>query len=284
MDAFRVYSLFDIQIVRGNGCYVFDNNGNRYLDLYGILAVIQIGHSHPHYIEKITEQLKRLAFYSNFVINGIQQEFIKKLEKQCGYPDYSVFLINSGAEAVENSLKLASFHTGRKKVPAFRRAFRGKFFAHQYSEIKANIIAVAKGIANGLPMAAILIHPMFQAVKGRLGTTFGGNHLVCAAASAILDVLEDENLIENAGTVGAYLMQQLSEFSEIKEVRGRGLMIGLEFDFPVNELREKLLYEHRIFTGISGSNIIRFLPPLSLTIGQAEQFVHTLKDLQKQKR
>ncbi|MFG6426430.1 MAG: aminotransferase class III-fold pyridoxal phosphate-dependent enzyme [Muribaculaceae bacterium] len=370
MDTFKVYSLFDINIVKGDGCYVYDNVGNRYLDLYGGHAVILIGHSHPHYIARVTDQLNRIAFYSNSVINELQIEFVKRLEKQCGYPDYSVFFINSGAEAIENAIKLASFHTGRKKVLAFNKAFHGrtslavqasdfnafkspvneagsvtftqlndiesvkrelasgeyaavvfegiqglgginipcddflrqlrdvcdetgtiliadeiqsgygrsgKFFAHQYSGIKADIIAVAKGIANGLPMAAILISPKFKAIKGQLGTTFGGNHLACSAACAVLDVMDSEKLIENAYNIGNYLLERLKKVSQIKEARGRGLMIGIEFDFPIEELRKKLLFEHHIFTGISGKNVIRLLPPLPLSKEQADHFVVTLE-------
>lgn len=372
MDTFQVYSRFNINIVKGNGCYVYDNEGNRYLDLYGGHAVILIGHSHPHYIKCVTEQLHRLAFYSNSVVNPLQSEFIKKLEKQCGYPNYNVFFINSGAEAIENAVKLASFHNGRNKVLAFNHAFHGrtslavqtsdfngfkapinktdtvtfiplndidtarkelstkeyaavvfegiqglgginvpaddflqqlrnicdetdtvliadeiqsgygrsgKFFAHQYSGIKADIIAVAKGIANGLPMAAILINPKIEAVKGQLGTTFGGNHLACAAANAVLDVMESEKLTENALAIGNFLLERLKAISQIKEVRGSGLMIGLEFGFPIEELRRTLLFKHKIFTGISGTNIIRLLPPLSLSLKQADFFVRTLEEI-----
>lgn len=375
MDMFQVYQPFDIRIVKGVRCYVFDDKGTRYLDLYGGHAVIQIGHSHPYYNQKMIEQLHRLAFYSNSVINEEQHKFIKKLETQCGYPDYSVFLVNSGAEAVENALKLASFHTGRKRVLAFRKAFHGRtslavqasdfpafrapinqsdnvtfvplndreavqeelakeeyaavifegiqglgginvpddgflrwlreectrrgtvlvadeiqsgygrsgrFFAHQYAHIKADIVAVAKGIANGFPMAAILVHPMFKAVKGQLGTTFGGNHLACAAASAVLDVMQDEHLVENAEKVGTYLIHALKTMPGIREVRGRGLMIGLEFDFPVKQLRESLLYDYHIFTGISGTNVIRLLPPLTLTTEQADDFISALKKAMEQ--
>lgn len=371
MESFDVYSLFNIKVVRGEGCYVFDDEGNKYLDLYGGHAVVQIGHSHPHYIEKVADQLNRIAFYSNSVINGVQQEFIQKLQEQCGYSDYSVFLINSGAEAIENALKLASFYTGRSKVLSFNRAFHGrtslavqisdfdsfkapinktdnvkfiplndiesahkelmtkeyaavvfegiqglgginipkdeflqelrllcdatntvlvadeiqsgygrsgKFFAHQYSGIKADIVAVAKGIANGFPMSAILINPMFKPVKSQLGTTFGGSYLACAAAIAVLDVMKTEHLTENAAEIGNLLIELLHQFPEIKEVRGRGLMIGLEFGFPIKELREKLLYKHHIFTGISGNNIIRLLPPLSLNESQAAHFVSALKE------
>lgn len=369
MESFDVYSLFNIKVVKGKGCYVFDDKGNKYLDLYGGHAVVQIGHSHPHYIEMVTNQLNKIAFYSNSVINGVQQDFISKLAEQCGYPDYSVFLINSGAEAIENAIKLASFHTGRTKVLAFNKAFHGrtslavqvsdfdsfkspinqtdsvkfvslnniesvrqelvsekyaavvfegiqglgginipddgflrnlrelcnetgtvliadeiqsgygrsgKFFAHQYAGIEADIIAVAKGIANGFPMAAILINPQFKPVKSRLGTTFGGSHLACAAAIAVLDVMKEEQLMNNAVVIGNLLMNRLSEFPEIKEVRGRGLMIGLECDFPVKELRETLLYKYHIFTGVAGNNIIRLLPPLSLNENQAEYFLTSL--------
>lgn len=366
MKLFDVFPLFDINIVKGEGCYVYDDKGNKYLDLYGGHAVISVGHSHPYYVEKVTDQLNKIGFYSNSVINKLQQELAQKLGEQCGYPDYNLFLINSGAEANENAIKLASFHNGRKKVLAFQKAFHGrtsvtvattdipaysapvnenknitfapfndidfikkelsskeycsviiegiqgvagiqipddtflkqlrevctetgtilildeiqsgygrsgKFFAHQYADIQADLITVAKGIGNGFPMAAVLIHPMFKAVYGQLGTTFGGNHLACAAAIAVLDIMKKEKLVENAYTIGQFLIEELKKIPQIKEVRGRGLMIGMEFDEPIKEKRSKLLFEEKIFTGATGSNVFRLLPPLCLTIDQAKEFL-----------
>lgn len=372
MKLFDVFPLFDINIVKAKGCYVYDDKGNEYLDLYGGHAVISIGHTHPHYVAKVTDQLNKIGFYSNSVINELQKEVATKLGEQCGYPDYNLFLINSGAEANENAIKLASFHNGRKKVLAFQKAFHGrtsvtvaatdikaysapvnetdnvtfapfndidfvktelsskeycaviiegiqgvagikvpdnnflkqlrqvcnetgtilildeiqsgygrsgKFFAHQYAGIEADIITVAKGIGNGFPMAGVLISPIFKAVYGQLGTTFGGNHLACAAAIAVLDVLKEENLIENASNIGEYLIEELKQFPQIKEVRGRGLIIGLEFETPVKELRSKLLFEEKIFTGATGTNVIRLLPPLCLTKEQADVFLYKFREL-----
>ncbi|MGM9800353.1 MAG: aspartate aminotransferase family protein [Muribaculaceae bacterium] len=370
MQLFPVYPLYDVEIVRGQGCKVWDANGVEYLDLYGGHAVISIGHSHPHYINKVTEQLTKLGFYSNSVKNSIQQRFAQRLGKICGYDDYSLFLINSGAEANENAMKLASFATGRRRIIAFSKAFHGrtsaavevtdninykapinrndlvtfvplgdinavkqeiekgdvacviiegiqgvggiqipddcfmqqlrkltedngvilildeiqsgygrsgKFFAHQYSGIRADIITVAKGIANGFPMAGVIISPKFQPVYGQLGTTFGGNHLACAAANAVLDVFEEENLIENAAKVGEYLLNALRGLKGVKEVRGRGLMIGIEMEEPAKELRKNLIFTHHVFTGATGTHVIRLLPPLSLTMEQAKDFVERFK-------
>ncbi|MBD8389249.1 aspartate aminotransferase family protein [Dysgonomonas sp. BGC7] len=372
MKLFDVFPLFDINIVKGNGCYVYDDKGNEYLDLYGGHAVISVGHTHPYYVEKITDQLNKIGFYSNSVINKLQQEVAQKLGEQCGYPDYFLFLINSGAEANENAIKLASFHNGRKKVLAFKKAFHGrtsvtvattdipaysapvnenlnvafapfndinfirkelatkeycsviiegiqgvagiqvpddsfmkqlrqvctetgtilildeiqsgygrsgKFFAHQYADIEADIITVAKGIGNGFPMAGVLINPMFKAVYGQLGTTFGGNHLACAAAIAVLDIMKKEKLVENAYNVGEFLMEELKKIPQIKEVRGRGLIIGMEFDEPIKEKRTKLLFEEKIFTGATGTNVFRLLPPLCLTIEQAKVFLDKFKKI-----
>ncbi|MBQ7945949.1 MAG: aminotransferase class III-fold pyridoxal phosphate-dependent enzyme [Bacteroidales bacterium] len=370
MNLFDVYPLFQVNIVKGKSCRVWDDKGQEYLDLYGGHAVISIGHAHPHYVEKISQQVSQLGFYSNSVINNIQKQVAERLGKACGYEDYSLFLANAGAEANENALKLASFHNGRKKVVAFKKAFHGrtsaavritdnpkivapvnegleveflplndieavkkslaaqdvcaviiegimgvggiqipddeflrelrevctatgtvlildeiqsgygrsgKFFAHQYSGIRPDLITVAKGIANGFPMSGLLISPMFTPVYGMLGTTFGGNHLACAAALAVLDVMENENLIENAARVGKFLMDECSKIPQIKEVRGRGLMIGLEFDQPIKEIRQALLYDKHIFTGVSGTNVIRLLPPLCLSMEEAESFIEALK-------
>lgn len=370
MKLFDVFPLFDINIVEGKGCYVYDDKGNEYLDLYGGHAVISVGHTHPHYVEKVNEQLNKLGFYSNSIVNKLQWELADKLSEQCGYPDYHLFLVNSGAEANENAIKLASFHNGRKKVLAFRKAFHGrtaatvtatdipaylapvnvnpnyvfapfndiefvkkelatkeycsviiegiqgvagiqipedtfmqelrkvctetrtilildeiqsgygrsgKFFAHQYAGIQADLITVAKGIGNGFPMSAVLINPMFKAVYGQLGTTFGGNHLACAAAIAVLDIMKDEKLVENAYNVGEHLMKELKKIPQIKAVRGRGLMIGMEFDEPIKEKRAKLLFEEKIFTGSTGTHVFRLLPPLCLTIEQADYFLEKFK-------
>lgn len=376
MKLFDVYPLFDINIVKGKGCYTYDDQGNTYLDLYGGHAVISVGHSHPHYIKRISDQVENLGFYSNSVVNRLQEEFAEKLGKASGYEDYRLFLVNSGAEANENALKLASFHTGRKKVLSFHKSFHGRtsaavrvtdnpaiiapvnqgmdvtfltigdnerlemelktgdycaviiegilgiggiivpdpcfmqnlqnlcketgtvlildeiqsgygrsgrFFAHQYSGIHPDLITVAKGIANGFPMGGLLIAPHFEAKYGMLGTTFGGNHLACAAGLAVLEIMEQEQLVQNAESVGNYLFQELTNMDGIKEVRGLGLMIGLEFDEPVKPIRQKLLFEHHIFTGVSGSNVIRLLPPLCLSMQQATQFIQTLKKVLAEK-
>lgn len=375
MKLFDVYPLFDINIVKGKGCQVWDENGAEYLDLYGGHAVISIGHSHPHYVEMISEQVSKLGFYSNSVINKLQQQVAARLGVISGYDDYSLFLINTGAEANENALKLASFHNGRTRVISFSKSFHGrtslaveatdnrkiiapinanghttylplndieavkaelskgdvcaviiegiqgvggiklptddffkelrevctatktvlildeiqsgygrsgKFFAHQYAGIKADIITVAKGIGNGFPMAGVLISPIFKAVYGMLGTTFGGNHLACAAALAVMDTMEKEHLVENAARVGAYLIEKLSSYSQIKEVRGRGLMIGMEFEEPIKELRNKLLFEQKVFTGVSGTNVIRLLPPLCLSMQEADIFLERFEKVLKQ--
>lgn len=372
MKLFDVYPLFDLEIVAGKGCYTYDTQGTEYLDLYGGHAVISIGHSHPCYVKRITEQAQKLVFYSNSVINSLQQQLANKLGALSGYDDYALFLINSGAEANENALKLASFHTGKKKVIAFAHSFHGrtsaavkvtdnprivapindtfevaflplndmarveqemaagdvcaviiegiqgvggiqvpdaqflrdlreactrhgvvlivdevqsgygrtgKFFAHQHAGIRPDLITMAKGMGNGFPIGGVLISPQFTPVYGMLGTTFGGNHLACAAACAVLDVMRDEHLVDNAARVGQYLIDQLREIPQIKEVRGKGLMIGLEFDQPVKELRHKLLFEQHVFTGASGTNVIRLLPPLSLSQEQADCFIGKLKNI-----
>ena len=373
MKLFDVYPLFDVNIVKGKGCKVWDDKGQEYLDLYGGHAVISIGHSHPHYIEKVTEQLNKIGFYSNSVINKLQVQLAERLGKICGYDDYQLFLINSGAEANENALKLASFKTGNTRVLSCEKAFHGrtslavevtnnpkiiapindnghvtylplndlpaweaelqkggvaavileciqgvggikmatpefaqglaaackqygavlicdeiqcgygrsgKFFAHQWLGIKPDIITVAKGIANGFPMGGVLISPEFKPVYGQLGTTFGGNHLACAAALAVLDVFEEENLVENAHEVGEYLIAQLKELQKtqphIVDVRGRGLMIGIDLDIPHKDVRQPLIYHEHCFTGCAGQNILRLLPPLCLTKAEADDFIERL--------
>ena len=372
MRLFDVYPLFPIDIVRGSGCRVWDEHGTAYLDLYGGHAVISIGHSHPHYVDAVSRQVAQLGFYSNSVHNKFQQQLAARLGKACGYEDYYLFLINSGAEANENALKLASFHTGRRRVLSAERAFHGRtslavevtanpkiiapinanghttflplndldawrrelskgdvaaciieciqgvggiqlatpaflqglraacdetgtvlvcdeiqcgygrsgrFFAHQWLGVKPDIITVAKGIANGFPMGAVLISPKFTAVYGQLGTTFGGNHLACAAALAVLDVIEGEGLIENARMVGDYLLGACSELvgTSIKEVRGRGLMIGIELNMPYKEVRQRLLFDEHVFTGCAGTNVLRLLPPLCLSKGEADEFLEKLQ-------
>ena len=374
MKLFDVYPLFDVNIVKGKGCKVWDEKGQEYLDLYGGHAVISIGHAHPHYIEKVTEQLNKIGFYSNSVINKLQVELAERLGKISGYDDYQLFLINSGAEANENALKLASFTNGRTRVLSCEKAFHGrtslavevtnnpkiiapindnshvtylpmndlsawetelakgnvcavileciqgvggiklatkefaqglaaackkygtilicdeiqcgygrsgKFFAHQWLDIRPDIITVAKGIANGFPMGAVLISPEFKPVYGQLGTTFGGNHLACAAALAVLDVFEEENLVENANAVGSYLIEQLKELQKteqhIVDVRGRGLMIGIDLDIPHKDVRQPLIYQEHCFTGCAGTNILRLLPPLCLTKQDADEFIEKLK-------
>ena len=374
MKLFDVYPLFDVNIVKGKGCKVWDDKGQEYLDLYGGHAVISIGHSHPHYIEKVTEQVGKLGFYSNSVINKLQAELAERLGRISGYDDYQLFLINSGAEANENALKLASFTNGRTRVLSAEKAFHGrtslavevtnnpkiiapindnghvtylplndlpaweaelakgdvcavileciqgvggiklataefaqglaaackkygtilicdeiqcgygrsgKFFAHQWLGIRPDIITVAKGIANGFPMGGVLISPEFKPVYGQLGTTFGGNHLACAAALAVLDVFEEEHLVENADTVGNYLIERLKELQQtekhILDVRGRGLMIGIDLDVPHKDVRQPLIYEQHCFTGCAGTNILRLLPPLCLTKQDADEFIKRLK-------
>ena len=369
MDLYNVYPLFDINIVKGEGCKVWDDKGTEYLDLYGGHAVISIGHAHPHYVESISSQVQKLGFYSNSVINKLQTAVAEKLGRLSGYEDYSAFFVNSGAEANENALKLASFTNGRTRVISFKKAFHGrtslavevtdnakiiapinsnnhttylplndidavraelakgdvaaviiegiqgiggivvpqpeflqqlqeacnetdtvlvldeiqsgygrsgKFFAHQWAGIRPDLITVAKGIANGFPMGALLISPKFTPIFGQLGTTFGGNHLACSAAQAVLDVIENESLLENVNKVGDYLMEELKKFPAIKEVRGKGLMIGIEFEEPIKEIRTKLLFEEHVFTGVSGTNVIRLLPPLSLSMEQAQEFIARL--------
>lgn len=378
MTLFPVYPLFDINIVKGKGCHVWDDKGQEYLDLYGGHAVISIGHCHPHYVEMLTKQLNTLGFYSNSVINTLQSQLAERLGQVCGYPDYQLFLINSGAEANENALKLASFHTGRKRVLAAGKAFHGrtslaveatdnpkivapvnsnghvtflplndlaafeaeldkgdvaaviveciqgvggirmataefmqglrkacdktgtvlicdeiqcgygrsgKFFAHQHLGVKPDIITCAKGIGNGFPMGAVIISPKFEAVYGMLGTTFGGNHLACTAALAVLDVIEQEHLVDNAAKVGAYLMEELKKLQQtdahIVDVRGEGLMIGIEYDQPIKALRNALVHDEHVFTGAASTNILRLLPPLTLSLDEAKLAVEHIKQVSK---
>ncbi len=372
MKLFDVYPLFDIAIERGKGCTVWDDKGTEYLDLYGGHAVISVGHCHPHYVESLSQQLNKIGFYSNSVQSPLQQELAKRLGKACGYDDYQLFLISSGAEANENALKLASFHNGRTRVLSAQKAFHGrtslaveatdnpkiiapinanshvtylplndidawraeiakgdvcavileaiqgvggirlvdadfaqairtlcdetntvlifdeiqcgygrsgKFFAHQHLGVQPDIITCAKGICNGLPMGACLFSPKFVPVYGQLGTTFGGNHLACAGALAVLDIIEQERLVENAAEVGEYIIQRLKEekLPHVVDVRGRGLMIGIELDIPFKEPRTKLVKELHCFTGCAGTNIIRLLPPLCLTKAQADDFINRFK-------
>lgn len=372
MNLFDVYSLYDIEPVRGKGSYVFTSDGTSYLDLYGGHAVISIGHAHPKYVEAISNQVAKLGFYSNSVQNSLQVELAEKLGDMSGYRDYALFLCNSGAEANENAMKLASFTTGRKRILAFSKSFHGrtsgavaatdnpkivspfnatenvafatfnnledaerllsseqfaavivegiqgvagirvpddsflnglqqvahkygtllildeiqsgygrtgKFFAHQYAGVTPDIITCAKGIANGFPMGAILISPSVKPEKGMLGTTFGGNHLACAAAIAVLDVIAEEKLIENAAVTGEYLLNKLSQISGLKDVRGRGLMIGFDVEGSGAEMRKKLLFEKHIFTGGAGASTVRLLPALGLKVEQADVFIKALNEL-----
>ena len=372
MKLFDVYSLYDIEPVRGSGNYVYTADGTEYLDLYGGHAVISVGHAHPHYVKAVSEQVSRLGFYSNSVENSLQERFAEQLGRISGYEDYSLFLCNSGAEANENAIKLASFHSGKAKVLAFEKAFHGRtsgavaatdnpkivapfnrtpnvefvplndiaaveerprtgefcavliegiqgvagihcpandflkqlreltrqcgvslildeiqsgygrtgdFFAHQYADIRPDIITAAKGIANGFPMGAVLIAPHFEATKGMLGTTFGGNHLACAAATAVLDIFEAEGLVENARKMGAYLIEELGKIPQLKEVRGRGLMIGVEIEGSGAEMRKRLLKEYHIFTGGAGASTIRLLPALTITRKEADRFLDAFRKL-----
>lgn len=370
MKLYDVYPLFDVNIVKGEGCKVWDDNGTEYLDLYGGHAVISIGHCHKKYTEAISRQVATLGFYSNSVVNTLQTTLAETLGRITGYGDYSAFFVNSGAEANENALKLSSFHNGKSRVIAFKKAFHGrtslavevtdnpkiiapinannhttyielgdieavkeelakgdvtaviiegiqgvggvripdveflqqlqevckatdttlildeiqsgcgrsgKFFAHQWAGIRPDIITQAKGLGNGFPIGCVLISPQFTPWAGQLGTTFGGNHLACAAAQAVLDVMDEEQLVENANSVGEYLMQELSQIKQIKELRGKGLMIGMEFEEPIKEIRRRLLFDEHVFTGVSGTNVIRLLPPLTLKKEQAADFISRLK-------
>ena len=369
MELFNVYPLNDITPVRALGAQLWDDKGEQYLDFYGGHAVISIGHSHPHYVQRITEQVQQIGFYSNSVHIPIQRELAQKLGEVSGYADYALFLCNSGAEANENALKLASFHTGKSHVIAFKGAFHGrtsgavaatdnqkivapfnaghqisflpydladvervlqagqtcaviiepiqgvggiimpadeflqgleqlcrqygavliadevqsgygrsgKFFAHQHAGVRPGIISVAKGMGNGFPIGGILISPEFQASYGLLGTTFGGNHLACAAALAVLEVIEQENLLTHAADMGKYLRQELLTNAGAQEVRGRGLMVGIKYDFPIKDLRDKLLTEYHIFVGnASDPGVLRLLPPLNIKREEIDQFLRAL--------
>lgn len=368
MQLFNVYPLFDLEPVSGKGNYVFDKTGNRYLDLYGGHAVISIGHSHPHYVERLTSQVQSLGFYSNSVQNSLQQELADKLGELSGCDNYELFLCNSGAEANENALKLASFKTGKTKVIAFKKAFHGRtsaavnvtdktsiqapinqlfekefhefnqletvaaslkkgdvcavivegiqgiggihvaekafleglsklckkhkailildeiqsgfgrsghFFSYQHADIQPDIVSMAKGMGNGFPVGGILIHPdVFEATYGLLGTTFGGNHLACAATIAVLEVLKSEQLLDNATVVGNYLMQELSKIEGLKAIRGMGLMVGIDLGFPAKALRTELLFQERIFTGSSSdAQVLRLLPPLNISKAEIDVFI-----------
>ena len=370
MKLFDVYPLYNINIVKGNGCKVWDENGTEYLDLYGGHAVISIGHAHPHYTAMISNQVAKLGFYSNSVINKLQQEVAERLGKISGYEDYSLFLINSGAEANENALKLASFITDRSKILAMRAAFHGrtsvavavtdnpaiqaplnrchevtfiglndrkaleseletgayaavivegiqgvggiqmpdtgflqsmrelctstgtlmivdevqsgygrtgKFFAHQHAGVLPDIITMAKGMGNGFPIGGLLISPKIKARKGMLGTTFGGNHLACAAALAVLEVIQQEYLVNNAAGLGKYLIQELKNMPGVKEVRGKGLMIGVDVKISQEEVRKRLISEHRIMTGYSGNYTLRLLPPLIITRKEVDEFLKAFR-------
>lgn len=370
MNLFDVYPLINVTPVKAKDCILWDENGKEYLDLYGGHAVISIGHTHPHYVARMQDQLNKIAFYSNSVQNPTQVELAEKLTQLSGYPDYKLFLCNSGAEANENAAKLASFHTGKDHIIAFKGAFHGrtsgavaltdntkilapfnahhsvsfvdynideikaviaekdvaaviyepiqgvggiilptdefvrelrqvctdkgvvliadevqcgygrsgKFFAHQHSEIKADLITMAKGMGNGFPIGGVLISPEFKASHGLLGTTFGGNHLGCAAALAVLEVIEKENLIQNADDMGYYISRALNRYQKITEIRGRGLMIGIEFEFPIAELIKNLLEKHNIFVGNAKSNVIRLLPPLTMNKAFADKFLSALEE------
>ncbi|PJJ58732.1 aspartate aminotransferase family protein [Hymenobacter chitinivorans] len=369
MELFNVYPLVNITPVKALGAKLWDDKGQEYLDFYGGHAVISIGHSHPHYVQRLTEQLQNIGFYSNSVQIPIQQQLAEKLGRVSGYEDYSLFLCNSGAEANENALKLASFHTGKKRVIAFKGAFHGrtsgavaatdnpkivapfnadhaisfveydlaaveqvlqggdvcaaiiepiqgvggiimpsdeflqglaalckqygalliadevqsgygrsgKFFAHQHAGIQPDVISVAKGMGNGFPIGGILISPGLKASYGLLGTTFGGNHLACAAALAVLEVIEQENLLSHAAELGAYLRQELEANAGAEEIRGRGLMVGIKYDFPIKDVRDKLLSEYHIFVGnASDPTVLRLLPPLNITKAEVDRFLEAL--------
>lgn len=369
---FEVYDLLDIEPVEAKGAWLWDRNGEKYLDFYGGHAVISIGHSHPVYVDKITKQLNKIGFYSNAVINPLQTELAELLCKTSGCEDYNLFLCNSGAEANENALKLASFITGREKILAFKASFHGrtsaavaitdnpaiqapvncnhkvtfialndkkaleeelakedyaavviegiqgvggirlpdddfllqmrewcdengtvmivdevqsgygrtgKFFAHQHAGVKPDMITMAKGMGNGFPIAGLLITDGIEAKKGMLGTTFGGSHLACAAALAVLEVMNREYLMNNAAGLGKYLIHELEKIKGVTEVRGKGLMIGVELEMPQAEFRKQLVEKYRVMTGYSGKNTLRLLPPLTITLNEVEAFLTAFKNV-----
>ena len=373
MINFEVYKLWPVEPVKGSGAKLWDKDGKEYLDMYGGHAVISIGHSHPLYVEAIKSQVEKLGFYSNSVENSLQNILAQKLGKISSYADYSLFLCNSGAEANENALKLASFHTGKSRILAFKGAFHGrtsgavaatdnpmirapfnrsskvtfipmndiglvekelskgdyaaviiegiqgvagiilpddkflldlkrlcektkvmlildevqsgygrtgKFFAHQYAGIKPDMITTAKGMGNGFPIGGVLISPRIAAVAGMLGTTFGGNHLACTAAIAVIDVMEKEKLMGNSTKIGEYIISSLKDSPSIKELRGRGLMIGIVLKEGYEKIRERLLFQKSVFTGSAGSNVIRLLPPLNITKAEADRFIKAFKELE----
>ncbi|KEQ29806.1 aspartate aminotransferase family protein [Pedobacter antarcticus] len=372
MNLFDVYPLNDIEIVKASGSTVWDEKGQEYLDLYGGHAVISIGHTHPHYVKRLTEQLAKVGFYSNSVKIPLQVQLSEKLGQVSGKTDYQLFLCNSGAEANENALKLASFYNGRKKIVAFKGAFHGRtslavsatdnpkiiapvnettnidflpfndeealkeyfnqngqdvaaviiegiqgvggiqeasksflqlirslcdqynavyiadsvqcgygrtglFYSHDYAGVQADIYTMAKGMGNGFPVAGISIAPKFKPWHGMLGTTFGGNHLACAAALSVLEIMEQDNLMENAAEIGEYLIQELRKIEGVKEVRGRGLMIGIDLPAELSQVKKNLLFQHHIFTGEAKPNVIRLLPALNLSKAQADQFLDKFK-------
>lgn len=371
MNLLAVYSLFDVTPVKAEGVFVYDEQGTKYLDLYGGHAVISIGHTHPHYVQQLTAQLQQLAFYSNSIRNPLQERLADRLTTASGCDQYRLFLCNSGAEANENALKLASFHTGKKKIVAFDNAFHGRtsaavaatdnpgivaplngqhqverislgdlksvenalktgdvcaviveciqgigglnesstafykgldticrayevvliadeiqsgfgrtgdFFSFQKHGITPGIISMAKGMGNGFPVGGILVHPGIEASLGMLGTTFGGNHLACTAALSVLEVLENEHIREQVAITSHYFMERAKDISEVIAIKGRGLMLGLEFGFPVAELRRQLLYKHHIFTGSSANpNLLRILPPLTIQKTQFDIFFNALQ-------
>ena len=371
MELFDVYSLYDVTLTREQGTRVWDDHGQEYLDFYAGHAVISVGHCHPDYVAAVTKQLNTIGFYSNSVVNPLQISLAHKLGKLSGLEDYSLFLVNSGAEANENAIKLASFHTGKDRIVAFRGSFHGRtsaavavtdnpkivapfnanqkvtfvdlndieavkaaiaggdvagviiegiqgvggirlpedgflrelrrvtaesgvvlildevqsgcgrtgrYFAHQWAGIEPDIVTVAKGIANGFPIGGVLISPMFEATKGMLGSTFGGNYLAMSAAIAVCDIIEKEHLVARAAEVGDYLRAALPDSPKIREVRGRGLMVGIEFTEPIAELRKRLLFEKHVFTGVSGKNMIRLLAPLTTSKEDVDIFIKALEE------
>ena len=372
MKMFDVYSVYNVELVKGQGAYVYDKAGNKYLDFYGGHAVISVGHTHPHYVRRLTEQIEKLAFYSNSVVNTLQDQLAEKLAEVSGVAGYDLFLVNSGAEANENALKLASFGNGRSKIIALKNGFHGRtsaavnatdnhkiqaalnkgfevehhdidnaesiissikkgdacaviveaiqgiggmdcisaetltkisatckehntalildevqagygrsgtFFAYEIADIKPDIISMAKGMGNGFPIGGLLINQeSYEAKPGMLGTTFGGNHLACVAGLAVLEVIEKENLIHNSKHLGEQIANEIKEITEVKQLKGRGLMIGAEFDFPIKELRKHLVHNHQLFTGSSKNpNMLRLLPPLNINPSHADEFIEKLK-------